>query len=251
MKDNKMKEIAIHFKNVYKKYELIHNVSYKELIFSLFSKRKRKSITKNFIALENISFSINKGEVVGIIGRNGAGKSTLLSLIAGVIKPTKGEIVVNGKVSPLLELGSGFHPELNAYENIKLNGVLLGVPLKIINKKLQNIIEFAELQEFADQPIRTYSSGMVARLGFSVVTQLKPEILLIDEVLAVGDEKFRQKCINLMFTFKKKDITIVFVSHNLHEVEMLCDRVIWIDNHKIKMDGKTNEVLKKFREVIQ
>lgn len=251
MKYKNLEEFAIHFEHVYKYYELIHNVSYKELIFSLLSKKKRKELKKSFVALKDISFSIKKGETVGIIGRNGAGKSTLLSLMAGVIKPTKGKIFVNGKVSPLLELGSGFHPDLNAYENIRLNGVLLGVPLKIINKKLQDIIEFAELQEFADQPIRTYSSGMIARLGFSVVTQLNPEILLIDEVLAVGDQRFRQKCLNLMLDFKKKDITIIFVSHNLNEVEILCDRVIWIENHKIKMDDKTEKVLKEFKEAMQ
>lgn len=243
-----MKEIVIEFKNVYKEYKLIHNVSYKELLFSLISRKKRNSLIHRFEALKNISFSIKKGETVGVIGRNGAGKSTLLSLIANVIKPTSGEIIVKGRVSPLLELGSGFHPELNAYENIRLNGVLLGIPLKEINKKIEDIIEFAELQDFAEQPIRTYSSGMVARLGFSVVTQLNPEILLIDEVLAVGDERFRQKCINTMFKFKKKDITTVFVSHNLEEVKLLCDRTIWIDNHRIRMDGDKNEVIKKFSE---
>lgn len=245
-----MGEVIIEFQNVTKIYKLIQNVSYKELLFSVFSKEKRKNIKKEFIALKNISFSVKRGETVGIIGRNGAGKSTLLSLLAGVIKPTSGKIIVKDRVSPLLELGSGFHPELNAYENIRLNGVLLGIPLKFIKNKVDDIIKFAELEEFADQPIRTYSSGMLARLGFSVVTQLNPKILLIDEVLAVGDERFRRKCIDLMLSFKKRNITMLFVSHNLHEVELLCDRVIWIENHEIKMDGATAEVIEKFREVM-
>ena len=243
-----MKETIIELKEVTKVYKLIQNVSYKEFIFSLFSKQKRKSIRREFVALRNISFSIRRGETVGIIGRNGAGKSTLLSLIAGVIKPTSGKIIVRDKVFPLLELGSGFHPELNAYENIILNGVLLGIPLKFIKGKINDIIKFAELEDYADQPIRTYSSGMLARLGFSIVTQLNPRILLIDEVLAVGDERFRKKCIDLMLSFKKQSVTIVFVSHNLYEIELLCDRVIWIDNHKIKMDGATKEVIQKFKE---
>ena len=245
-----MKQEVIKLDNVTKVYKLFHNISYKELLFSIFSKRKRKSIKKEFIALDSISFSVFKGESVAVIGRNGAGKSTLLSLIAGVIKPTSGKLEVKERVSPLLELGSGFHPELNAYENIRLNGVLLGIPLKLINSKINDIIEFAELQDFADQPLRTYSSGMVARLGFSIVTQLEPEILLIDEVLAVGDGRFRKKCIDVMLSFKERNVTILFVSHNLHEVEMLCERTIWIENHRIVMDDETSFVLKKYREVM-
>ena len=245
-----MRKEVIRLDNVTKVYKLLYNISYKELLFSILSKRKRKSLKKEFVALKNISFSVDKGESIGIIGRNGAGKSTLLSLIAGVIKPTSGKLEVRERVSPLLELGSGFHPELNAYENIRLNGVLLGIPLKLINSKINDIIEFAELQDFADQPLRTYSSGMVARLGFSIVTQLEPEILLIDEVLAVGDERFRKKCIDVMLSFKERNVTILFVSHNLHEVEMLCERTIWIENHRIVMDDETSFVLKKYREVM-
>ena len=246
-----MENVAINLHKVTKIYKLIQNVSYKELIFSLFSHKRRKNLYREFTALKEISFFVRRGETVGVIGRNGAGKSTLLSLIAGVIKPTSGKIEVNGRVSPLLELGSGFHPELNAYENIKLNGVLLGIPLRVIKNKIEDIIKFAELEEFADQPIRTYSSGMLARLGFAVVTQLNPEILLIDEVLAVGDERFRKKCVDLMFSLKDRKVTILFVSHNLHEVRMLCDRTIWIEDHRIKMDGTTAEVVDKFMEAMQ
>jgi len=236
---------VVEFINVTKKYTLFHNISYKEAIFNFFKKEKIKN--KNmFLALDNISFSIKKGEAVGIVGKNGSGKSTILGLIAGVLKPNGGKVKVSTNVSPLLELGGGFHPDLNAYENIRLNGVLLGVELKKIEKNIDKIIEFAELNEFKNQPIRTYSSGMLARLGFSIVTQLDPQLLLIDEVLAVGDSKFREKCINTMLDFKKKNITIILVSHNPDDIKVLCDRVIWIDNHKIKMDDKTDIVLREY-----
>ncbi len=244
-----MENIAISLENVSKTYTILDKISYKDLLFS-FLKKKKLCLYKHVEALKNISFTVNKGESVGIIGRNGAGKSTLLGLIAGVIKPTKGSVFVNGRISPLLELGGGFHPDLNAYENIILNGVLMGVPLKKIRKKLHEIIEFAELERYANQPIRTYSSGMLARLGFAIVTQLEPEILLIDEVLAVGDIRFREKCIDLMLNFKKQRVTIILVSHNLEDIKTICDRVIWLENHKIKMDGPTDLVLSKYEEVM-
>jgi lipopolysaccharide transport system ATP-binding protein len=236
---------VIKFENVLKKYKFFEPISYKEKIFNMLKKDK-KEFVREYLALYNINFSIKQGESVGIIGKNGSGKSTLLGLIAGVLTPTKGILKVNGRVSPLLELGGGFHPDLNAYENIILNGVLLGIPKKKVINSINAIIEYAEIGEFVNHPIRTYSSGMLARLGFSIVTQLEPEILLIDEVLAVGDSKFREKCINTMLEFKKKKVTIVFVSHNLEEVKTLCDRVIWIDEHTIKMDGKTDEVLNEY-----
>ncbi len=238
---------SVEFKNVSKSYKLYHNISYKDLVFNLF--RKKKICTKeHFTALNNISFSIKKGETVGLVGRNGSGKSTILGLIAGVMKPNNGTVKVTQRVSPLLELGGGFHPELNAYENIELNGVLLGIPLQTIRLQMKEIIDFSELSEFADQPIRTYSSGMLARLGFSIVTQLQPELLLIDEVLAVGDATFRQKCIDRMLEFKNKGVSIVFISHNPSDIEILCDRVIWIENHQIKMDGQTDFVLKEYNK---
>ncbi len=244
-----MKKV-IEFDNVSKEYELYQKVSYKEVLFNLFSEDKKK-FKDRFVALKDISFSIYEGESVGIIGENGSGKSTTLGLIAGVIKANSGNVVVNELVSPLLELGGGFHPELNAYENIKLNGVLLGISLKDIEKKSDDIIKFAELGEFADQPIHMYSSGMLARLGFSIVTQIKPKLLLIDEVLAVGDEYFRNKCIDLMKRFKKEHVTIVLVSHNAQDIRELCDRVIWIDRHKIRMDSNTDEVLNAYHSFMQ
>lgn len=241
---------AIRFNNVYKEYNLYHEISYKEIVFNLLTKKKNE-YKKKFLALEDVSFSIKRGESVAIVGKNGSGKSTTLGLIAGVLKPTKGNVSIALPPSPLLELGGGFHPELNAYENIKLNGVLLGIDLSKIESKIEDILEFSELGEFADQPIRTYSSGMLARLGFSIITQLDPTLLLIDEVLAVGDAKFRQKCIDTMLSFKEQGVTIVFVSHNPEDIRILCDRVIWIDEHQVKMDGSTEEVLPKYIQFME
>lgn len=241
---------VLEFDNITKIYDLHTNVSYKEVLFN-FLKRKRVSSHKKFTALENVSFSVHEGETIGIIGKNGSGKSTTLGLIAGVLKPSRGTVNVYKRISPLLELGGGFHPDLNAYENIRLNGVLLGIPLKTIKQNSDAIIEFAELIEFADQPIRTYSSGMMARLGFSIVTQLNPEMLLIDEVLAVGDERFRNKCLDLMQDFKQKQITMILVSHNANDIRMVCDRVIWIDKHKIRMDGDVATVLAEYEKFMK
>ncbi len=244
------RRILVEFVDVYKEYELYHKISYKEMLFNIFRDSRAKKSSK-FRALEGISFTIHEGESVGVIGRNGSGKSTTLGLIAGVLVPDRGQVYVGVRPSPLLELGGGFHPDLNAYENIRLNGVILGIDLNIINKNLDNIIYFAGLEEFAEQPVRTYSSGMLARLGFSIVTQLDPKLLLLDEVLAVGDEAFRQKCLDLMLGFKQRGTTIIFVSHNADEIEKICDRVIWIDEHRIRMDGAAHEVLRSYHEYMQ
>ena len=241
--------IVIEFKNVYKSYPLYHHITggLKNFVFN-FPKALREMKKMKFQALENISFKIQKGECVAFIGRNGAGKSTTLGLIAQVLKENSGSITINGRISPLLELGGGFHPELTGLENIKLNGVLLGLTRKQVQEKLNEIIEFSELGDFINHPIRTYSSGMLARLGFSVVAHLEPDILLIDEVLAVGDANFQQKCLNKMEEFKKKGITIILVSHSISNVEKLCNRAIWIDNHKIKMDSLVTKVIPKYIE---
>lgn len=235
---------SIVFKNVVKSYPLYNGITggFKNFLFNL--PQAIKSMAQNqFVALEGINFEIKKGETVAFIGRNGAGKSTTLGLIAGVIRPNSGSVQVHERVSPLLELGGGFHPDLTGYENIQLNGVLLGLSRAEVQSKLQSIIEFSELGEFIHQPVRSYSSGMTARLGFSVVAHLDPELLLIDEVLAVGDANFQKKCMAKMKQFKEQGITIVLVSHSAGDVEFLCDRCIWIENHKIKMDGPTKEVL--------
>ena len=206
-------------------------------------KEMRKS---RFTALKNISFEVVPGETVGIIGKNGAGKSTILGLLAGVLKATSGQINVEGRLAPLLELGAGFHPELSGRENILLNGILLGMLKREVEEKIDSIIAFSELEEFIDQPIRTYSSGMLARLGFSVAVHSDPDILLVDEVLSVGDQVFQKKCIEKMLGFKRSGKTIIFVSHSAQQVEEICDRVIWIQNGKVQLSGNVEEVLPNY-----
>ena len=240
---------AIEFKHVTKSYPLYHHMTggLKNMIFNLPKAIKEMKAT-TFTALEDITFEIKNGECVAFIGRNGAGKSTTLGLIAQVLKPNEGTVVVNGRVSPLLELGGGFHPDLSGVENIQLNGVLLGLTRKQVKEKMKAIIDFSELGEFIDQPIRTYSSGMLARLGFSVIAHLDPTILLIDEVLAVGDARFQQKCMSKMTEFKEQGVTMIFVTHSTSDVEKICSRAIWIDNHRIKMDGPVCEVIPEYKK---
>jgi lipopolysaccharide transport system ATP-binding protein len=242
-----MSEAVIIFDNISKSYPLYYHITggIKNFLFHL---PKALSSIRNsrYEVLKNISFEVYKGETLGIIGRNGVGKSTTLGLIAGVLKPSTGKIIVKGKISPLLELGGGFHPELTGKENIMLNGVLLGLTRNQVKNKMDEIVEFSGLGDFIYQPIRTYSSGMYARLGFSVVAHLDPEILLIDEVLAVGDMEFQKKCLNKMASFKKSGVTMVFVSHSKEEVERICDRVIWIDNQSIRMAGSPKDVVSNY-----
>lgn len=192
---------------------------------------------------KSVSFSVSRGETLGVIGRNGAGKSTLLGMIAQVIRPTTGSIEVRGRVSPLLELGAGFHPELSGRENILLNGILLGLTRRSVLAKLDEIIAFSELELFIDQPLRTYSTGMIARLGFSVVGFLDPEILLVDEIFTVGDMEFQKKCQAKAQAFKNGGITIIFVSHSMEQVKEMCDRAVWLEDHGVKMIGPTAEVV--------
>ncbi len=243
----------IEFHNVVKEYPYYESIvrGFKSFILSNPFKSVNVLRKSKFRAIDGISFSIGRGEAIGIIGRNGAGKSTILALISGIIKPTSGRVVVRGKISPLLELGAGFHLELTGRENILLNGILLGLKRREVEKKMDDIIAFSELQEFIDQPMRTYSSGMVARLGFSVVAHLEPEILVIDEILAVGDMEFQKKCVEKITGFKKKGVTIVFVSHAMNDIRRICDRVIWIEQHKIRMDGRCEEVVKTYERYME
>ncbi|AYZ32277.1 ABC transporter ATP-binding protein [Serratia sp. FDAARGOS_506] len=240
--------VAIEFKNVTKRYPLYHHIGsgIKELIFN---PRRALSLLsgRSYLAIEDISFQVQKGESVALIGRNGAGKSTSLGLVAGVMKPSSGSVHVVGRVASMLELGGGFHPELTGRENIRLNATLLGLRRKELKQRLDKIIEFSELGEFIDEPIRVYSSGMLAKLGFSVITQVDPDILIIDEVLAVGDIAFQRKCINTINEFKRKGVTILFVSHNLDDVEKICDKVIWIENHKMKSIGDAHSIISQYR----
>lgn len=240
--------IRVKFSNVSKSYSLINTGGIKTFIFNLFKQIKEYKKNK-FVALENISFEIKDKEVVGIIGRNGAGKSTTLGLIAQVLSPTSGKVTVNGKIAPLLELGAGFHQDLTGRENIILNGLLLGMSKSSILSKVDEIISFAELEEFIDQPIRMYSSGMTARLGFSIAIQTNPDILLIDEVLSVGDQSFQNKSKNKILEFKNKGVTIIFVSHDIDAIEKLCDKVIWIENHNVKLIGSPTEIISKYKKV--
>lgn len=196
--------------------------------------------------LKNINLTINKGESVALIGVNGSGKSTLLKLMTKIIYPTSGKIFINGKLTSLLELGAGFHQDFSGRENIYFNASIFGLSKEEIDKRVNDIIEFSELGEYIDNPIRTYSSGMYMRLAFSVAINVDADILLIDEILAVGDQHFQDKCLNKMLELKKQGKTMVFVSHSVSSVKFLCDRAVWLNNGKIQMDGKTSEVLEKY-----
>ena len=197
---------------------------------------------EEFWALKNVSFEVERGEVVGIIGTNGAGKSTLLKVISGILKPTGGELEVHGNVVPMLELGSGFDHDLTGRENIFLNGSILGYSEKYLKEKYDQIVEFSELGKFIDVPIRNYSSGMLMRLAFSIATVVQPEILIVDEILAVGDAAFQEKSKARMLELMSGGTTVLFVSHSLEQIREMCDRVIWLEHGQIKAIGATKEI---------
>lgn len=203
---------------------------------------KRELMFQEFLAVRDVSFQVRQGESWGLIGVNGSGKSTLLKAISGIMKPYKGKITVNGSIAPLIELGAGFDPECTARENIFLNGCVLGHSLKFMEDHFDEIVEFADISKFLDSPIKNYSSGMKARLGFSVATMVKPDILIVDEILSVGDYKFRQKCEKRMKELLAGGTTLLYVSHNIDEVVRLCDHAIWLDHGEHKMIGDATEV---------
>jgi ABC-2 type transport system ATP-binding protein/lipopolysaccharide transport system ATP-binding protein len=207
---------------------------------------QRKVAHRDFWALRDVNLSVDRGETFGLIGPNGAGKSTLLKLIARVFKPTSGRVVVRGQVAPLLEFGAGFHPELTGRENIYLNGALLGFSRQEMEEKFKGIVDFAELWDFIDVPLRTYSSGMWARLGFAVATDVDADILLVDEVLSVGDESFQRKSSTRMQEFRDRGTSSVLVSHNMDMIIKMCDRTAWLDHGQIKAVGKTSEVVQAY-----
>ncbi|WP_270574595.1 ABC transporter ATP-binding protein [Candidatus Collinsella stercoripullorum] len=203
---------------------------------------------KEFRALKDISFKVRRGEVVGLVGTNGSGKSTMLKIIAGVLEPSEGECIVRGNIAPLIELGAGFDPELTARENIYLNGSLLGYTKEFIDDNLEGIIEFAELRDFMDMPLKNFSSGMTARIAFAIATITEPDILIVDETLSVGDVFFQEKCERRIQHFiESGDVTVLFVSHSIEQVERICQRAIWIEKGDLRMDGPVDEVCEAYR----
>ena len=241
-----MEDYAICVKNVYKNFNVYldkaNTIKEKLLFLSRNRKQKRE-------VLKGVSLNIKKGEAVALIGTNGSGKSTLLKLMTKILYPNSGTIDVNGKLTSLLELGAGFHPDFSGRENIYFNASIFGLTRKEIDDKLDDIIEFSELKNFIDNPIRTYSSGMFMRLAFAVAINVNADILLVDEILSVGDEHFQNKCIEKMLELKNEGKTMVFVTHSMESVRKLCDRAIWLYNGKIEMDGQAMDVIKKYVEV--
>jgi ABC-2 type transport system ATP-binding protein/lipopolysaccharide transport system ATP-binding protein len=229
-----VKDVSMHFRMPGDRLN-----SLKEYVIKMI---KRKLKFKEFVALDHVSFEVKKGEVVGLVGHNGAGKSTILKVISGILKPTNGEVKIYGNVVPMLELGSGFDMEMTGRENVFLNGAILGYSEAFLKAKYDEIVEFSEIEEFIDVPIRNYSSGMTARLAFAVATVVEPEILIVDEVLAVGDANFQEKSKRRMMELMGGGTTVLFVSHSLPQIREMCDRVVWLDHGKLKMIGDTQQV---------
>jgi len=245
-----MNDFVIELDHVWKEYPIQRDSSgIKEFVLHLHKfLRKGEKESRNFHALKDVTIRIGRGECVGIVGKNGAGKSTLLSLMLGTIFPSKGKVRITDRVTPLLELGAGFHPDLTGRENILLNGVLLGFTKNQILNKMPSIIAFSEMGEFMDVPIRTYSSGMYLRLAFSIALHVDPKILLIDEVLAVGDEGFQIKSKEALLKLIKGRVTTVIVSHNLQAIEEICTRALWLDRGEIVAEGEPQIIVRKYRE---
>jgi len=239
-------KLAIEVKNVTKTFKLFYDKPHtlkERLVFW------NKKASEEHIVLKDISLEIKPGETVGLIGVNGSGKSTLLKLMTKILYPTSGKIITHGKLTSLLELGAGFHPDFTGRENIYFNASIFGLSKKEIDARLDDIIEFSELGEFIDSPVRTYSSGMYMRLAFSVAINVDAEILLIDEILAVGDQHFQEKCLEKLKELKNSDKTIVIVSHSISSIKQLCDRAIWLYEGEKKLDGNVNEVIDEYIKV--
>lgn len=239
---------AIEFHNVSKSFRIDRDRprTFQELFIQLFQRSRREA--NIFWALRDVSFTIERGSSVGLIGTNGAGKSTTLKLISRIIQPSSGTIAVRGRVTALLELGAGFHPELSGRDNIYLNGAVMGLTRKEINDKFDRIVEFAELEDFIDVPLKDYSSGMQARLGFSTAIHFDPEIVLLDEVLSVGDQAFQQKCVERIRRLRRKKVTMLFVSHSIETVMSTCNKAIWLDHGRLRMAGDAVSVCNAYHE---
>lgn len=210
---------------------------------------KKELFYEQFTALKDVSFTIEKGDVFGIVGFNGAGKSTILKVISGIIAPTEGSVEINGSIAPLIELGAGFDMDLTARENVYLNGTVLGFSPDFLDSKYEEIIDFAELTEFQDVPVKNFSSGMVARLGFAIATVVTPDILIVDEILSVGDYLFQQKCEDRISDMMRNGTTVIIVSHSIQQIEKLCNRVMWLEKGQIKMLGPTQEVCDRYKNL--
>ncbi len=242
----KKEDYSIEVKNVTKKFKVYYdkpNTLKERIVFWKNNKAELRTV------LENINVKIKKGDTVALIGVNGSGKSTLLKLMTKIIYPTTGEIITRGKLTSLLELGAGFHDDFTGRENIYFNASIFGLTRGEIETKIDDIIEFSELGQFIDNPVRTYSSGMYMRLAFSIAINVEAEILLIDEILAVGDQHFQDKCFNKLQELKKSDKTIVIVSHSLESIKKLCNRAIWINQGHVQMDGEANKVIEEYLKV--
>ncbi|MEA2175121.1 MAG: lipopolysaccharide transport system ATP-binding protein, partial [Blastocatellia bacterium] len=244
-----MSNIDLEFKGVSKRYRVWQQsegaAGQGALVRRLQALRRR---AQDFWAVKDVSFEVPRGEALGIIGHNGAGKSTILKLLSNITSPTSGEIAIRGRLSALIEVGSGFHPELSGRENVYLSGSILGMRRREITKKLESIVDFAELRQFIDTPVKRYSSGMYVRLGFSIAAHLDPDILLLDEVLAVGDAAFQSKCLQRIMELKAAGKTIVFISHDLNAVERLCDRVLLMQRGELIKNGPTREVIAEYKQ---
>lgn len=240
-------EEAIRLENVSVGYRVPHERigTFKEYVLW---RLQGKVQYQTFWALQDVNLSVYRGEVFGLIGPNGAGKSTLLKLVARVLRPTRGRVWVKGGVAPLLDFGAGFHPELTGRENVFLNGAILGFSRWEMEEKFKRIVDFAELWDFIDAPLRTYSSGMVIRLGFAVATDVQPDILIVDEVLSVGDEAFQRKSSGRMQSFRDQGATILLVSHNMATIEAMCQRAAWLNQGKVRAMGKPSEVIQAYRQ---
>lgn len=240
-----LKKISVKYKIIVEKPKTLQ-----EYIIHIFKGKKNQQ--NNITALNAINLEIAKGESIGIIGPNGAGKSTLLKVIAGILLPSEGEVKINGKISPLIELGAGFDPELTGGENIYLNASLLGLSKKEIDSKFSSIVNFSELSDFIHSPLKNYSTGMISRLGFSIATEVSPDILIIDEILSVGDEHFKAKCIKRIMGFKQSGVNILFVSHSMSEIKRLCDKVLWLDKGNMRMFDEPQLVTESYlKECVQ
>jgi len=238
--------IAIDVRSLRKVYKIYQSptLRLKEIVL-------RKPFHSEFVALDDISFSVTHGETLGVIGENGAGKSTLLKILAHTLKPTSGEVEMNGRIAALLELGAGFNPELTGQENIYLNAYLMGLTRSDVDARRQEIIDFSELGDFINRPVKTYSSGMQVRLAFSIATSVDPDILIVDEALAVGDQHFQKKCIDRMASFRARGKTILFCSHSIYHIQELCTRTVWIKDGRQKTVGKTSRVLDDYQNYIR